>query len=147
MKVILLRDVAKIGRRAQVIEVPDGYALNNLIPKRLAEPATAANLKRIEQSKAGVQAQADSKAEAFKAALTQLNLSPLQIPADSNELGHLFKAIHEADVVAAAKARGVDLTAHTIVIESSIKSLGEHSITLKEGGATVAYTIEVIKKS
>jgi large subunit ribosomal protein L9 len=147
MKVILLRDVAKIGRRAQVIEVPDGYALNNLIPKRLAEPATAANLKKIAQSKAGVQAQADSKAEAFKAALTQLNLSPLQIKADSNELGHLFKAIHEADVIAAAKERGVDLGVHTISIETSIKSLGEHSITLKEGDAKVSYTIEVIKKS
>lgn len=147
MKVILLRDVAKIGRRAQVIEVPDGYALNNLIPKRWAEPATAANLKRIEQSKAGVQAQADSKAEAFKAALTQLNLSPLQITADSNELGHLFKAIHEADVIAAAKARGVHFDTHNVVIETSIKSLGEHSITLKEGSDKVSYTIEVIKKS
>lgn len=147
MKVILLRDVAKIGRRGQVIEISDGYALNQLIPKRLAEQATAANLKKIEQSKAGAQAQADSKAEAFKHALTQLNLSPLQIAADSNELGHLFKAIHEADVIAEAKKRGVNLDAHTVIIETSIKSLGEHVITLKEGNEKVSYTIEVIKKA
>jgi large subunit ribosomal protein L9 len=129
-----------------VIEVPDGYALNNLIPKRLAEPATSANLKRIAQSKAGIQAQVDSKAEAFSYALTQLNLSPLQISADSNELGHLFKAIHEADVIGAAKERGVALDTHNVLIETSIKSLGEHAITLREGTAKVTYTIEVIKK-
>ncbi len=147
MKVILLRDVAKIGRRAEVIEVPDGYALNQLIPKRFAEPATAANLKKIAQAKAGIQAQFDSKAEAFNNALTQLNLTPLQITADSNEIGHLFKAIHEVDVIAAAKARGVHLDTHNVVIETSIKSLGEHVITFKEGSTKVSYTIEVIKKA
>lgn len=147
MKVILLRDVARIGRRAEVIEVSDGYALNQLIPKRLAEPATDANLKKVAQAKAGVQAQVDSRAEAFNKALSQLNLSPLQISADANELGHLFKAIHEADIVAAANARGVHLESHNVVIETSVKSLGAHGITLKEGGTKVSYTIEVIKKT
>ena len=39
MKVILLQDVAKIGRRSEVVEVPDGYAQNKLIPKGMAQPA------------------------------------------------------------------------------------------------------------
>ena len=51
MKVILLRDVAKIGRRFEIVEVPDGYALNKLIPKKDAEAATPANVKRIQQNK------------------------------------------------------------------------------------------------
>ena len=40
MKVILLRDVAKLGRRFAVVEVPDGFALNQLIPKGMAEAAS-----------------------------------------------------------------------------------------------------------
>ena len=49
MKVILLR-WAKIGRRYTVVEVPDGYALNKLIPKKkMAEQASPANLKKIEK--------------------------------------------------------------------------------------------------
>ena len=46
MKVILLRDVAKIGKRFEVKEVPTGHALNFLIPKKLAEPATTEALRR-----------------------------------------------------------------------------------------------------
>ena len=48
MKVILLKDVAKIGRRFEIKEVPDGYALNKLIPKNMAQFATPENIKRIE---------------------------------------------------------------------------------------------------
>ena len=48
MKVILLQDVAKIGKRFETVDVPDGYALNMLIPKRMAEPATPENLKRVD---------------------------------------------------------------------------------------------------
>jgi large subunit ribosomal protein L9 len=147
MKVILLRDVAKIGRRAQVVELPDGYALNQLIPKRWAEPASPANLKRLAQSKAGAQAQDDSKQEAFARALAELNTSPLQVVADANAQEHLFKAVHEADVVTAAKLRGIVLETRAITIESPIKALGPHTITLREGVTSVAYTIEVIKKT
>ncbi len=147
MKVILLRDVAKIGLRCQVVELPDGYALNQLIPKRLAEPASPANLKRLAQSKAGAKAQDDSKQEAFARALAELSVSPLQIVADSNAQDHLFKAIHEADVVSAAKLRGVIIDARAITIESPIKALGQHTITLREGDTRVSYIIEVIKKA
>ena len=47
MKVILLKDVAKIGRRHEVAEVPDGYALNMLIPKGLAKAGTPENIKKL----------------------------------------------------------------------------------------------------
>ena len=47
MKVILLRDVAKIGKRYEIVEVPDGFALNKLIPKKDAEAATPVNVKRV----------------------------------------------------------------------------------------------------
>ena len=52
MKVILLQDVAKIGKRSDLVEVPDGYAMNQLIPKRMAETATAQNKKRIAKQQA-----------------------------------------------------------------------------------------------
>jgi len=47
MKIILLDDVTKVGRRGEVRDVSDGYARNFLIPKKLALSATAGNLKNL----------------------------------------------------------------------------------------------------
>ena len=62
MKVILLDDVAKVGRRGEVRDVSDGYARNFLIPKKLALSASAGNLKNLEH----IKVQQDSKAQRIK---------------------------------------------------------------------------------
>ena len=147
MKVILLQDVAKIGKRSEVVEVPDGYALNQLIPKRMAEPATAANQKRIEKMQADSAAAAASSAEQFTAAAEKLAATTLQIAAEVNEQGHTFQAVHEADIVEAAAAAGIGITAEMVAIATPIKAVGEHTVSLVQGDQTKPFTIEVIKKS
>ena len=62
MKVILLDDVTKVGRRGEVRDVSDGYARNFLIPKKLALSATAGNLKNLEH----IKRQQDAKADRIK---------------------------------------------------------------------------------
>lgn len=146
MKVILLQDVAKIGRRSDLVEVPDGYALNQLIPKRMAEAATKQNKKRIEK----LQAEADSNREAdrarFTAAETALNEKMLQVPAEVNDKGHAFKAVSEQDIAEAAQAANIDLEAAMLVVGAPIKEVGEHTVELVRGDNKAEFTIEVIKK-
>lgn len=146
MKVILLQDVAKIGRRFTVVNVPDGYALNQLIPKRMAEPATPANLKKIEKRQADTAASKEADGARFDAAAAALAEQELQIVVDANEQEHLFQAVHEADVVAAAAAAGVDVEAAMIKIPTQIKSLGAHQIDLVAGDKKKTITIQVVKK-
>src|SRR6266571_6939868 len=62
MKIILLDDVAKVGRRGEVRDVSDGYARNFLIPKKLALSATAGNLQNLEH----IKRQQDAKAGRIK---------------------------------------------------------------------------------
>ncbi len=146
MKVILLRDVAKIGRRSEIVDLPDGYALNQLIPKKWAEPATPANMKKIATMKATASLNDKLGEDQFKAALTEMQATPLQIVGgQANAQGHLFKAVHEADIIAAAKKRGISILPTQIEIKVSIKSVGSHEITLKRGGIVQSCIIEVIK--
>ena len=148
MKVILLRDVAKIGRRSQIVDLPDGYALNQLIPKKWAEPATPANIKKIATAKATASLHDKLEDDQFKVALASLQSSPLQIVGgQANEQGHLFKAVHEADVIAAATKRKIVLLSGQVQITSPIKSLGAHEIILKRGGVSQTFVVEVIKAS
>lgn len=146
MKVILLRDVAKIGRRHEVVEVPDGYALNQLIPKKWAEAATPANLKKVTAQKAVTNLHHKLEDDQFASAVSILSASPLKVVAGQvNEQGHLFKAIHETDIVAAAKSHGAVLMPQQVQIASPLKSLGEHSITLKHKGVSKVVTVEISK--
>jgi large subunit ribosomal protein L9 len=146
MKVILLRDVAKIGRRSEIVDLPDGYALNQLIPKKWAEPATPANMKKIATMKATASLNDKLGDDQFQSAVTSIQENPLQIVGgQANEQGHLFKAVHEADVIAAAKERGIVILPNQVEIKSQIKSLGSHEITLKRGAVSKQCLVEVIK--
>jgi large subunit ribosomal protein L9 len=146
MKVILLRDVAKIGRRSEIVDLSDGYALNQLIPKKWAEPATPANMKKIATMKATASLNDKLGDDQFQSAVASIQATPLQIVGgQANEQGHLFKAVHEADIVAAAKARGISILPAQIEIKASIKSLGSHEILLKRGTVSQSCLVEVIK--
>lgn len=146
MKVILLRDVAKIGKKGTVLEVPDGYAQNQLIPKKWAEAATATNLKKISAAQLTVANSSKQEDELFAAAASSLEATPLSLVAgQANAQGHLFKAIHESDIVEAAKARGLYLLSSQIKILAPIKALGDHTIVLKRGTTTKERIITITK--
>jgi large subunit ribosomal protein L9 len=144
MKVILLRDVAKIGRRGQVVELPDGYAQNQLIPKKWAEPATPINLKKIANLDATAKARDDGEQAQFEAVVAALQKTPLGIVGEANDQGHLFKAVHEEDIVVAAAEAGIKLEKSFVKIESPIKSIGQHTIVLRRGAQKVSCVIEVL---
>lgn len=136
MKVILLQDVAKIGKRAEVVEVPNGYALNQLIPKGMAQPATKQNRKRVAQLQAKAEQDAAAVAETFTQTVAALQQDPLQITAEANEQGHLYQGIGAKEIAAAATARGHALQSEQVTLSAPIKTLGEHTITLTQGTAT-----------
>ena len=146
MKVILLQDVAKIGKRSELVEVPDGYALNQLIPKRMAEPATPANIKKLEKLQATAEADRLADEARFVAAHKALEGKLVQIATDVNELGHAFKAVSEKDIAEAAQAAGVDIDATMITVGNPIKEIGEHTVELIRGTTKAEFKIEVIKK-
>ena len=146
MKVILLRDVAKIGRRYEIVEVPDGLALNKLIPKKDAEAATPANVKRIQQNKDRTNASKAETAAEIKATVDNLNQEKLNISMEANDLGHLFQAVNVRDVAKSAKDRGFNLPDDTIVITEPIKSIGEHQIYIKNQDEKLPLTIIITSK-
>jgi large subunit ribosomal protein L9 len=146
MKVILLRDVAKIGRRFDLVEVPDGYASNQLIPKLWAEPATPQNLKKIQKRQTETVTKKNATLEQFHAIKHALQETKLEIEAEANEKNHLFKAVNVNDIVEKAKMANIFIDATMIKISQPIKELGEHSIQLISGKDIAEIVIKVIKK-
>lgn len=146
MKVILLRDVARLGKKGAVVEVPNGYAQNQLIPSKSAEPATPQNLAKLQRKQAVASADVAAKQANFKEVVASLRENKVTLTAEANEKDHLFKAVSQADVTAALAEQGIVVGDATIVFPQPVKTLGEHEITLKQGSETANFTIVVTKK-
>lgn len=145
MKVILLRDVARIGRRYEIKEVPSGHALNFLIPRKLAEPATPENLKKIESLKTKQADRAESESKHLGEALKRLEHEPVVVKADSNEQGHLFKGIHANDIAKAMHGMGITIDPELIHIPEPIKAVGTYTLTLGTNEQKGTLTLQVTR--
>ena len=145
MKVILLQDVAKIGRRFDVVEVPSGYGMNKLIPQGMAKPATTENLKTIQAQSAKTEADRAASDKAFTEIIEALKDTSLKISVDANEEGRMFQALKSDAVATAIKdAIGKEVTASHIVMKTPIKEVGEHTIELTSGDSSVAVSVEIV---
>jgi len=146
MKVVLTQDVAKIGRRFEVVNVPDGYALNKLIPQKQALPATIANVKRVESMVKRHAEDVAGEVEALTEAARKLKDRVVSVKVEANAEGKMFQALKPAVIVAAAAAEAeVILKPSWIHTPTPIKSIGEHTILLSLGDTQAEFTINVIK--
>lgn len=147
MKVILKQDVAKIGRRGAVVEVPRGFAQNKLIPRGLAEEATKMSLARAAQHAEKTAAQRAADDESFKSALATLAGTAVMISAAANENGHLFQAVKPEAIAAALAEKGVTVPEDAIKIHAPIKATGTHTIGLQSGALEGELEVEVVASS
>ncbi|MFH0755450.1 MAG: 50S ribosomal protein L9 [bacterium] len=146
MKIILLKDVKKIGRKYEIKNIADGYALNFLIPNGIAVQATSNYLKTIEtKKKQDILLREDFK-KTFEYALTKLPDGKLHLNGKVNEKGHLFAGIHEEQIIAEFKKEtGIILSSEHFNLEKPIKELGEYPIELKVEGEK--YKLNIIVKA
>ncbi len=147
MKVILLKDVKKIGKKYDIKEVADGFAINKLIPGKFAMPATQANLNLIESKKKEIAAEvAKTEAEVNKM-LEQVKNIGITVKGKVNDKGLLFAGLHAAEIVAAVKAQtGVVLPAEQVLLDKPIKEVGDHSIKIKYGSREAVFKLTIQKE-
>ncbi len=147
MKVILLRDVAKLGRRHTIVDVPDGYGANKLIPQGLAKPATPENVKAVLARAGAVAQQAEVATMQFKEVLQALATKVVIISAGANDSGRLFEAVKpEVVATAVANAAGLPVSVRDISIDAPIKHVGTHTVHLVHGTDRGDISIVVVAK-
>ena len=132
MKVVLLQEVKKLGKKGDILEVAEGYARNFLLPKKLAAPATADTLNQLQQQKAAVADRQKRQLEEAKLLASQLVKIEVKVAAKAGEGGKLFGAVTTKDVADAAKAQhGLELDRRKMDIPEPIKNLGPAAVVLK----------------
>src|SRR3989344_7519593 len=127
MKIILLHDVQKVGKKYDIKNVSDGHALNLLIPKGLAEVATPIALKKVEKLKMEDTAHKKIQEDLLLMNLKAIEGVTLEIKEKANEKGHLFAGVHKAEIIAHMRDdKHINLLEDFIVLEKPIKEVGEH---------------------
>lgn len=135
MKVILQRDIARLGKRGEVKDVAEGYAINVLIKKGDALLATPGEISKWKNKETQAKFKKDTAAASFASLITVLKKEPVVIAGKKADTkGQLFASIKEMDIVDAIFARTkISLDPKQIKLANPIKSIGKHDINLKQG--------------
>ena len=144
MKVILLKDVPKLGQAGEVKEVKNGYAQSMLIPRGLAEMATDKKIEALEKKKGEMQAQHDAEEKEIIESLKVLDGKTITMQLPVNEKGHLYKQVGADDIQTAIKKEaGQNIPVSAILLEQPLKEAGEHTINLKSSKVTSSITLNI----
>ncbi|MFA5535978.1 MAG: 50S ribosomal protein L9 [Bacillota bacterium] len=132
MKVILLKDVKKLGEKGDVVDVAEGYGRNYLVPRGLAKPATKGSLKEVEELQAREGARAQKQLETAQGLGGKLAGKVVEIPAKAGDKGRLFGSVTNKEVADAIEAQyKIKIDRRKIDLADGIKSLGDHPVTIK----------------
>ncbi len=144
MKVILLKDVAKIGKKGEVKEVNQGHATNFLLPRGLAKPVNEGQIAHIKKEQAQHAETALMRQELAIKDLVSLKGKTIIIKGKSNDKGHLFSQIHADEILKAIKEQGgVALPAAALTLPHPIKETGAVEVAATLFGTKVAVTLEI----
>ena len=132
MKVVLLQDVKKLGKKGDILEVAEGYARNFLMPQKFAAQATKDTLNQLQQQKSATADRQKRQLEEAKLLASQLAAIEVKVVAKAGEGGRLFGAITTKDIADAAKAQhGVELDRRKMEFTDPIKNLGGATVVIK----------------
>jgi len=131
-EILLLSDVANLGKAGDVVKVADGYARNYLLPKDLAAPVTKHALRRLEKlRKEREEVARIQKAEAQEKAGKLAGVS-ITIPAKTVDGTRLYGSIAAADIVAALLASAkVEVDKSQVDLAEPLKEIGAFDVPIK----------------
>lgn len=154
MKVILLKDIKGVGRKFEEKNVADGYALNKLIPQKLAMPVEgpgAGSVKMLKEQEAKAR---EKRGIVLSESLSKIAGTIITLKMKANDKNHLFASITAPKLSTLLKNEGIELEANSIMLEEPIKEIGtftvpisvDPSTSLRTGkGKESSFTLVVVK--
>jgi large subunit ribosomal protein L9 len=145
MKVILLRDIAKLGKRGEIKEVATVYAINVLLKKQEAIEATPGEIAKWKQKEETQKHKKETATSAFLELINKLRSGKVTIEGKKADAkGQLFARVQEGEIADAIyKTSNMSVNPKQILLENPIKSLGLHEIFLKQGTQKEKVIVEI----
>lgn len=145
MKIILLQDDKKLGKKGQIIEASDGFARNYILPKKIGVEATPKNLNDLKLQKANEDKVAQQQLDAAKELAAVLETKQVVVKMKAGEGGRVFGSVSSKEIVAEFKAQhGIELDKKKVLLQDSLKSFGNYEVQVKlHPQVTGKFTVKV----
>jgi large subunit ribosomal protein L9 len=130
-EVILMADVAGLGKEGEVVRVVEGYLRNYLAPHKLAAPVTEATRRQLEKKRKQREQLLVQEREQAAALVKTVEQLSLTIPVKTGEGGQLFGSVTVADLLVALKAQGLELAKHQVLLAEPLRELGVFNVPVK----------------
>jgi large subunit ribosomal protein L9 len=131
MQVILLEDIEKLGKKFDIKEVADGYALNFLIPKGMAKKATKETLKWLKFQKENLAKKSEDELKKTQDFASSIDGQEIMLPVKIGEEGQLFESITSQKIAEKLKELGFEVKKTQIDLVEPIKEMGEFPVKIK----------------
>jgi len=131
MKVILLEDIDKLGKKGEIKEVANGYARNLLIPKKMAVLASKSEILRLEKQKEIDEEKVEKELILFQEIASQMDGFELEISTKVGEDNKLFGAITASKISEELKKNNFEIKKDQIKLKEPIKETGEYEIQIE----------------
>ncbi|TSC79553.1 MAG: large subunit ribosomal protein L9 [Candidatus Peregrinibacteria bacterium Gr01-1014_25] len=144
MEILLLQDVTNVGKKDDLLVVGDGFALNYLLPRRLAIVATPVVRRRFGEAIKARAEQREKERQAQLGAATALAGKAVRFVRKVTKTGKLYGAISEENIVQALKEQyAIDIAPALIIVQEPIKSTGTVTVRADIAGQKVPITVVV----
>jgi len=147
VKVILTKDVAKLGKSGEMKSVADGYATNFLIPQKLAVPAAGGAYRAWQHDIASREDKRAREREEAEVTANRIASTTLTMGVKVGDAGKLYGSIGSKEIAEALGRRGIVVDRHKVELEEPLKSLGTYKVAVKVfAGLTPEVTVVVEPK-
>ena len=131
MKLLLQRNIEKLGNIGDIVDVPPGYGRNYLLPQGLAVEVTADNLNRFDGMKRRLIAIEQETKEKFELLAKEIEGASCTVVTNASEEGHLYGSVTARDIAAQFVAEDIQVEPKAIVLPEPIKELGIYMVNIR----------------
>ncbi|MHC4183821.1 MAG: 50S ribosomal protein L9 [Planctomycetota bacterium] len=130
MKILLKKDIEKLGNSGDVVAVANGYARNYLLPKNFATIVTPGNVKQIKLQRKKQEEKRREEMEKLRALANEISNVSCTITVKTNEEGKLFGSVTAQHIANAISEKGYHVDENMIILEAAIKKCDLYNVTV-----------------
>jgi large subunit ribosomal protein L9 len=131
MKLLLRKNVTKLGIVGDIVEVADGYARNYLLPQGVAIQPTEANIRALAEARRIAEKEREERRAALRAMADRIEGIEVTVAARANEEGVLYGSVGKKEIAAALSAEGHDVTEEQVLLKEPIRRLDNVSVDVE----------------
>ncbi|OQX87825.1 MAG: 50S ribosomal protein L9 [Candidatus Omnitrophica bacterium 4484_70.2] len=147
MKIILLKNIEKLGKEGEVVEVKDGYARNYLLPQGFALKAEKKYIERWKEIKKRREKIREKKEEVTLSLKERIEKLSLTITCEVKKDDEIYGSVGVSQILSALKEEGVELRKNNIELDEPIRKLGIYTVKVKLSPQQEAFLkLWVVKK-